>query len=131
MGQAFVPQTGGLVQRVGNAVALLAGKAVTAGGSSGAKKLAPGPQHLRWHSIPGNDSIIVEWDPMPGWHFNFHAAPWGPNPTFDVDGALLRSSSVTWTPPPHAPKIYLFYVTAVNSQGEESAPSERLLVDNR
>jgi hypothetical protein len=131
VGQAFVPQTGGFVQRVGNAVALLAGKAVTSGGSPAAKKLAPGPQHLRWHPIPGSDNIIVEWDPMPGCLFNFHAAPWGPNPSFDVDGALMRNPAVIWTPPPHAPKINLFYVTAVNAQGEESAPSQRLLVDNR
>jgi len=128
--QAGVPQNGGMVQRVGNALAVLAGKTITVG-SPAAKKLAAGPQHLRWQPIAGSESITLAWDPMPGYHYNLYASPYSDHPSFDKDGSLVRSSTVTWTPPPHSPKIYLFYVTAVNSQGEESAPSGRLMVDNR
>jgi hypothetical protein len=43
----------------------------------------------------------------------------------------LRQPSGTWTPPAKGTQVYLICVTAVNAQGQESAPSERVLVDLR
>jgi hypothetical protein len=131
--QSVVPQKQSVPTRFANAVAIIAGKAVTAPGAPApaAKKLAPGPKNLRWRPNPGTDSITIEWDPMgTDYHYRLYASPFK-NPSFDQDPNLFTSASLTWTPPPGVEKLYLFYVTAINSQGEESAPSQRLFVDNQ
>jgi len=92
----------------------------------------PGPKNLQITRIPGKRDIQLTWQDMgPDFHYNVYASLANDPPAFDRDGYLLRQPNGVWTPPKKGPQVFLIYVTAVNPQGQESAPSERRMVDLR
>jgi hypothetical protein len=135
--KALAPQTPGVAQRLSNALADIAGKAVTAPGAPApaAKKLAPGPKNLRWSKdpAPGHPNrIMVEWDSAgENTVYNFFDAPYSNPSAVDRDGYLLKKCRIHWTPDGDGEQVFLIHVTSVNSQGEESAPSQSVMVDLR
>jgi hypothetical protein len=133
--QAGIPQNGGIATRLGTALAVIAGKTVTATGSSAARLPACGARNIRWHKEPSPGhprSILVEWDDTNASdQVNLFAARFSQSQSFDRDGTLIRGHSVYWWPPDQGEQVFLLYLTTVNSQGDESAPSPRMLVDLR
>jgi len=135
--KALAPQTPGVAQRLSNALADIAGKAVTAPGAPAPAAPSyssdvPIPRNLKWAKHPGDRDIILNWDDLgPDFHYNLYASYASDHPKFDRDGHLLRKAIIYWTPPVKGEQVFLFYVTAVDAQGRESAPSERVMADMR
>jgi hypothetical protein len=130
--QAGIPQTGSLGSRLATAAAVLAGKTLMPGAPH---KTACAARNIRFHKEPSPGhprSILLEWDDSnPRDQANLFAARFSQSQTFDRDVTLIKGHAVYWWPPDDGEQVFLLYLTTVDSHGEESAPSERLMVDLR
>jgi hypothetical protein len=127
--QAGLPQTGGIVQRVGNALAVIAGKSVTSGGTAGA---VPTPQGFQWERAP-NGAVRLRWMSVGGGYlYTVYGGFAGPQSVYDTCfHPPIRDTAYLWIPPKEGPKYYDLYVVAVDSKGNQSLPSQHQLIDLR
>ena len=126
------PRTAGL-HRGRQCHGLACGKSLTSAGTP--QKPACAARNIRWQKYPSPGhprSILVQWDdPSAGDQVNLYAARFSQAQSFDRDATLIRGHAVYWWPPDDGEQVFLLYLTTVDSHGEESAPSERLMVDLR
>jgi hypothetical protein len=134
--QSVIPQTPGIVTRVGNALAAIAGKAVTSGspavaGSPTAQGI-PVVQNFQWERVV-NGMLRLRWSPVgDGFRYTVYGGYAGPHPAFDTCFQPPRSGTAAdWIPPKEGPKYYDLYVVAVDAKGHEGMPSQHLIIDLR
>ena len=96
----------------------------------GEASAVPVPSGLTWQ--PGNDQYVyLQWNSVgSGYRYNIYASLASPVHFTDTENdAPVWDTRVTWTIPKGHGKRFMFVIKAVDAQGRESAPSERMELD--